>query len=61
VGVTAEALVEQMVGTRAEYGGSFEEAVAKLVSEARDGDVILTMGAGNVSQASGMLMDALRA
>ncbi|ADV81752.1 UDP-N-acetylmuramate--L-alanine ligase [Terriglobus saanensis] len=59
VGVTAEALVAQMQGTRAEYAGSFEEAVGRLVSEARDGDVILTMGAGNVSQASGMLMLAL--
>ena len=59
VGVTAEVLVAQMQGTRAEYAASFEEAVARLVSEARDGDVILTMGAGNVSQASGMLMLAL--
>jgi len=59
VGVTAEALVAQMQGTRAEYAASFEAAVGSLVSEARDGDVILTMGAGNVSQASGMLMLAL--
>jgi UDP-N-acetylmuramate--alanine ligase len=35
--------------------------VAALTHSAREGDVILTLGAGNVSQASGMLLEALGA
>jgi UDP-N-acetylmuramate--alanine ligase len=35
--------------------------VAALVSQAREGDVILTLGAGSVSQASGMLLERLGA
>jgi UDP-N-acetylmuramate--alanine ligase len=33
--------------------------VAALVHAAHEGDVILTLGAGSVSQASGMLLEAL--
>jgi UDP-N-acetylmuramate--alanine ligase len=31
------------------------------VREAREGDVILTLGAGNVSQAAGMILERLGA
>jgi UDP-N-acetylmuramate--alanine ligase len=34
-------------------------AVAALVREAKDGDVILTLGAGSVSQVGGMVLEAL--
>jgi len=43
------------------YAGSMEEAVARLAADARPGDVVMTMGAGNVSQAGGMLLEKLRA
>jgi UDP-N-acetylmuramate--alanine ligase len=36
-----------------------QAGVERLAAEARDGDVILTLGAGNVSQAGTMLLVAL--
>jgi UDP-N-acetylmuramate--alanine ligase len=60
VGVTAEALVARIQDVRAEYAASFEEAVERLAKEARNGDVILTLGAGSVSQAGPMLLEKLK-
>ncbi len=62
-GVTAEILVEAIrrTGTVGDvaYAGSMADGVAELVEVARDGDVILTLGAGNVSSASGMVVERL--
>jgi UDP-N-acetylmuramate--alanine ligase len=61
-GVTAEALCERMreFGHRAvTYAGTLEQGVDAVVAEAKPGDVVLTLGAGNVSQASDMLLRAL--
>jgi UDP-N-acetylmuramate--alanine ligase len=63
-GVDAQGLVEAIretatVSGGVEYAESMAAGVAALVSEAREGDVILTLGAGSVSQASGMLLEAL--
>ena len=63
-GVTGEALatrVRDASGKLVAYAGSMEEAVARLAADARPGDVVMTMGAGNVSQAGGMLLEKLRA
>ena len=63
-GVTAEALVAAMsntVGAKAAYSSSMGAAVAALVAEAKDGDVILTLGAGNVSAAGALVLDGLGA
>jgi UDP-N-acetylmuramate--alanine ligase len=61
-GVTAEALVarvrERSCGP-VEYASSMEEAVERLASEAREGDLIVTLGAGNVSGAGAMLLERL--
>jgi UDP-N-acetylmuramate--alanine ligase len=43
-----------------EHATSMQAAVSALAGMAKDGDVILTLGAGNVSQASGMLVEALQ-
>jgi UDP-N-acetylmuramate--alanine ligase len=61
-GVDAEALVKAIGkagGAAVEFAGSMPDAVAALAKEARDGDVILTLGAGSVSQASTALVEAL--
>jgi UDP-N-acetylmuramate--alanine ligase len=61
-GVTAEALVKEIGtngGTGVQYAASMGEAVASLVREATDGDVILTLGAGSVSGAGAALLDGL--
>ncbi|MBS1816250.1 MAG: UDP-N-acetylmuramate--L-alanine ligase [Acidobacteria bacterium] len=61
IGVNAEVLVERMksAGAHAEYAASFDEAVARLAKDAREGDVVITLGAGSVSQAGQMLVEAL--
>jgi UDP-N-acetylmuramate--alanine ligase len=63
-GVNAEALVKAMRdfgGKRVKYASSVQSAVKGLVEEAKAGDVILTLGAGSVSQAGQGLLEALAA
>ena len=63
-GVNSPALVEAIRKSRTggvEYTGSVRDGVASLVREARTGDVILTLGAGSVSQAGAALLEALAA
>jgi UDP-N-acetylmuramate--alanine ligase len=62
-GVTAEALVERMrqFGHRsAEYVGTLSRGVDALSRVVQDGDMVLTLGAGNVWQAGEMLLERLR-
>jgi len=62
-GVNAQALVREMEaagGPRVEYAASMQDGVAALALAAGEGDVVLTLGAGNVSQAGAMLLKALR-
>lgn len=67
-GVDARGLVEAIrragaatatVGSGVEYAESMAAGVAALAGMAREGDVILTLGAGSVSQAGAMLLAAL--
>jgi UDP-N-acetylmuramate--alanine ligase len=61
-GVTAEALSARMAeyGHRGvQYVGTLEAGEEVLVREARDGDLILTLGAGSVSQAGERILRAL--
>src|SRR5262249_19635085 len=58
-GVTGETLAKAIGRDGVEYVGSLVEAVESLAREAREGDVILTLGAGSVSHASGMLLEKL--
>ncbi len=63
-GITGEVLarrVREAAGGRVAYASSMAEAVGRLVAAARDGDMILTLGAGNVSQAGALLLEALGA
>ena len=58
-GADARALVRAVGRKEVEYAPSFEEAVNRTVAQAADGDVIVTLGAGSVSQAAGMVLEAL--
>jgi UDP-N-acetylmuramate--alanine ligase len=62
-GVDAQALVKAIQakggGDRVEYAASVADGVGALVREAKEGDVILTLGAGSVSQAGAALLEAL--
>jgi UDP-N-acetylmuramate--alanine ligase len=62
-GVTSEALVERMrqFGHRgAEYAGSNDEGVTRIVQGVKEGDMILTLGAGSVSQLGERILERLR-
>jgi UDP-N-acetylmuramate--alanine ligase len=63
-GVDAQGLVDairrtETVGGGVEYAESMAAGVEALAGRAREGDVILTLGAGSVSQAGAMLLAAL--
>jgi UDP-N-acetylmuramate--alanine ligase len=58
-GVTAERLVEKITGPRTRFVPDFAAAVAAVAGELREGDLILTLGAGNVSQLAPQILAAL--
>jgi len=60
--ITAEALVEAVKRyghKNTFYVGSLETAVKALLSEAHNGDMVITLGAGNVSRAGEELIELL--
>ena len=62
-GVTSEALAERMrqFGHRAaEYAGSNAAGLERIVQGVEAGDMILTLGAGSVSQLGDGILEALR-
>ena len=61
-GVTGEALARQISeksGKAVQYEGSFANAVSAVAAAAQEGDMILTLGAGSVSQLGPTILDAL--
>ncbi|MGC9198935.1 MAG: UDP-N-acetylmuramate--L-alanine ligase [Acidobacteriaceae bacterium] len=62
-GITGEALaaaIREKRGGQVSYAASMAEGVERLVEEARPGEMILTLGAGSVSQAGPMLLKGLQ-
>ncbi len=62
-GITGEVLavaIQKKNGGRVMYASSMAEAVERLAADARPGEMILTLGAGSVSQAGPMLLEVLR-
>jgi UDP-N-acetylmuramate--alanine ligase len=57
-GVTAQALAGE-IGAKARYAASMGEAVKRLAGEAKKGDLIVTLGAGSVSQAGALLLETM--
>jgi UDP-N-acetylmuramate--alanine ligase len=58
-GVDGQALVKAIGQAGVGYARSMAEGVERLVKSAQLGDVIVTLGAGNVSQAGAMLLEGL--
>jgi len=58
-GVDAPALVRAIGRKEVQYASSFEEAVNRAVGQSAAGDVIVTLGAGSVSQAAALVLEAL--
>ncbi|HWW13497.1 MAG TPA: UDP-N-acetylmuramate--L-alanine ligase [Candidatus Dormibacteraeota bacterium] len=62
-GISGEALVRtirEKGGRSAQYVSSFGDAVSAAAGTAEDGDMILTLGAGSVSQLGPMILEKLR-
>jgi len=62
-GISGEVLaaaIREKGGGRVMYASSMAEAVERLAEDARPGEMILTLGAGSVSQAGPMLLEVLR-
>jgi UDP-N-acetylmuramate--alanine ligase len=62
-GISGEALaqaIRQKGGLDVQYVSSFAEAVNSVAATAEEGDMILTLGAGNVSQLGPMIVEKLR-
>jgi len=63
VGVSGESLavaIRQQRGGDVSYAESLAAGVERLAAEARPGDMILTLGAGSISQAGPMLVERLQ-
>jgi UDP-N-acetylmuramate--alanine ligase len=60
-GITAQALVKGIHCGDVEYAASTDEAMGRALKRAREGDAILTLGAGNVSQLAPVVVERLRA
>jgi UDP-N-acetylmuramate--alanine ligase len=58
-GVTAERLASRIEGPHVHFVPEFADAVASVSAEARSGELILTLGAGNVSQLAPQILAAL--
>ncbi len=58
-GVTAERLAERIAAPRVQSAPDFAAAVQAAVAEAGEGDMILTLGAGSVSQLAPQILAAL--
>ncbi len=58
-GITAEALVKAVGRSEVGYAASSNEAIARAASRAREGDAILTLGAGSVSQLAPVVLERL--
>jgi UDP-N-acetylmuramate--alanine ligase len=61
-GITGEVLAQRIAesGKKAQYSASFADAVNAAATAAHDGDMILTLGAGSVSQLGPMILERLR-
>jgi UDP-N-acetylmuramate--alanine ligase len=58
-GVTAEILAAKIEGPQVQFIAEFPAAVAAAAAQAQDGDLVLTLGAGSVSQLAPQILAAL--
>jgi UDP-N-acetylmuramate--alanine ligase len=58
-GITGELLATRIAGPQVEFCPDFATAIASVTARAREGDLILTLGAGSVSQLAPQILAAL--
>ena len=59
LGLSSRMIVEKITGAHAEYAPDLEEAAEMLLDDLRPGDVLLTLGAGDVFKAGEEVLQAL--
>ncbi len=57
--MTSQQLAREIVSPTAQYGGSIADSAQLAAAHARAGDLIITIGAGDVDAAGPMILDAL--
>ena len=60
-GITAEVLANGIIGPEVAFAADFGTALEQVTARAREGDLILTLGAGSVSQLAPQIVAALEA
>jgi UDP-N-acetylmuramate--alanine ligase len=60
-GVTAEKLADRIEAPRVQFVPDFPAAIAAVTERAQEGDLILTLGAGSVSQLAAQIVERLAA
>ncbi len=58
-GVTAELLAGRIQGPKVQFAGDFPTAIAAVTAEAGEGDLVMTLGAGSVSQLAPQILAVL--
>jgi UDP-N-acetylmuramate--alanine ligase len=58
-GITAELLTSKITSPDAHFAPDFAQAIAAVTAAAREGDMIMTLGAGSVSQLGPSILTAL--
>jgi len=58
-GVTAERLAAKIEGPQVQFAADFPSAAAAVAAQAREGELIMTLGAGSVSQLAPQILAAL--
>jgi UDP-N-acetylmuramate--alanine ligase len=58
-GITAENLAAKISGPRVQYAADFPAAIAAVAAQACEGDLVMTLGAGSVSQLGPQILTAL--
>jgi UDP-N-acetylmuramate--alanine ligase len=58
--VTAERLAARIEGPQVQFAPDFPAAIAAVAAQAQEGDLILTLGAGSVSQLGPQILAALQ-
>ena len=59
-GITAELLTSKIVSPQAHFAPDFAAAIASVASAAGEGDMVMTLGAGSVSQLGPQILAALK-
>lgn len=59
-GVTSAAIAKRMAGDKVTYEPSMTEVISKIISVAKNGDLVLTLGAGDVSSLAPLIVENLQ-